>query len=99
MLAAPLSSMRVLHALCLLLVVAPASGLAQATDSLPLPSSRRLQFSASEGTWMSLDVAPDGRTIVFDLLGDLYTLPIDGGTATRYKAACCSDAQHGGYSD
>ena len=50
----------------------------------PVPDApRTLRFSTDEGTWMSLDVSPDGKTIVFDLLGDLYTLPIAGGTATR----------------
>ena len=50
----------------------------------PVPATpRTLRFTTDEGTWMSLDVSPDGRTIVFDLLGDLYTLPIAGGTATR----------------
>ena len=43
----------------------------------------RARFEVNEGTWINLDVSPDGRQIVFDLLGDLYTLPIAGGTAKR----------------
>lgn len=45
-----------------------------------LPSDT-LEFDCSEGTWISLDVAPDGKTIVFDLLGDIYSMPIGGGEA------------------
>jgi Tol biopolymer transport system component len=49
---------------------------------LSLQAARKIEFSTDEGTWISLDVSPDGRTIVFDLVGHLYTLDIAGGTAT-----------------
>ncbi len=42
-----------------------------------------VSFTTDEGTWMNLDVSPDGREIVFDLLGDIYIMPIDGGRATQ----------------
>ena len=48
--------------------------------------TRSATFALTEGTWMSVDVAPDGRTVVFDLLGDLYTMPIEGGRATSLRS-------------
>jgi len=32
-------------------------------------------IDVTEGTWMNLGVSPDGSTLVFDLLGDLYAAP------------------------
>ena len=48
--------------------------------------ARTISIDTRSGTWMSLDVSPDGQTIAFDLLGDIYTLPIDGGDATAINS-------------
>ena len=45
------------------------------------------------GTWMSLDVSPDGREIAFDLLGDLYVIPIEGGEARAISTGHAWDMQ------
>ena len=35
-------------------------------------------IDVTEGTWMNVDVSPDGKRVVFDLLGDLYVMPLEG---------------------
>jgi imidazolonepropionase-like amidohydrolase/Tol biopolymer transport system component len=62
-------------------------------EGLPLTPTRTLTFNTTVGSWMSLDVSPDGSTIVFDLLGDLYTLPIAGGAATPLTRGMAMDGQ------
>jgi imidazolonepropionase-like amidohydrolase/Tol biopolymer transport system component len=48
----------------------------------PPGTSKKVTITTSEGTWMDVDVSPNGKTIVFDLLGDIYSMPITGGKAT-----------------
>jgi Tol biopolymer transport system component/imidazolonepropionase-like amidohydrolase len=55
--------------------------------------TRPVAFETDEGTWMDLDVSPDGKTLVFDLLGDLYLLPIEGGKARRLTSGPAFDVQ------
>jgi Tol biopolymer transport system component len=62
-------------------------------EDLYLKPSKTIRFTTDEGTWMSLDVSPDGKTIVFDLLGDLYTLPIEGGKARKIAGGMSFEAQ------
>ena len=51
--------------------------------NLPIKPDRFFELTTNTGSWMSLDVSPDGQTIVFDLLGDIYSIPITGGKAKR----------------
>ena len=62
-------------------------------EGLPLTPGRTLSETFTEGSWISLDVSPDGQTIVFDLLGDLYTMPFAGGTATSLTQGMAFDGQ------
>ena len=55
--------------------------LAQDSKGLSLTPTRTLRYDAHEATWMQPDMSPDGRTILFDLLGDIYALDAGGGTA------------------
>src|SRR5688572_5549316 len=58
--------------------------------------STKMDFETSEGTWMNLDASPDGKRIVFDLLGDIYVMPIDGSAktpATRITSGPVFDMQ------
>lgn len=59
----------------------------------PPGEEKEVNFSTSEGTWMNLDVSPDGKTIIFDLLGDIYSLPISGGKATPLTSGMAWDGQ------
>ena len=66
------SRLRAAAALVLLAVVA----------ALPVQDGVRT-VTVDEGTSMSVAASPDGRTLAIDLQGSIWTLPTDGGTATR----------------
>ena len=53
----------------------------------------QVPISVDEGTWMDVDVSPDGSTIAFSLLGDIYTMPITGGTPTRIAEGLAWEVQ------
>ncbi|MFQ5335044.1 MAG: TolB family protein, partial [Flavobacteriales bacterium] len=54
---------------------------------------KEVEFDVEEGTWMNLDVSPDGRWIVFDLLGDIYKLPVSGGKAELLRGGQAYEVQ------
>lgn len=40
-----------------------------------------VEINTDETTWSSLDVSPDGKRFVFDMLGDIFIASINGGDA------------------
>ena len=49
--------------------------------TLPRGETREIDFRTEEGTWMAVDISPDGGWILFDLLGHIYRVSADGGEA------------------
>lgn len=67
---------------------ADAESLAPNTDSsqqwqvsAPQGEFDSVNIDISEATWMNVDISPDGKTLVFDVLGDIYKMPVSGGQA------------------
>src|SRR3954467_4390014 len=97
----PCSRHAALAFLAMLATARPAHSQAQAgdprpagkCDSLCIAPARTISFETTKGTLMNADVSPDGRTILFDLLGDLYTVPRAGGVATRITSGMAMDLQ------
>jgi imidazolonepropionase-like amidohydrolase/Tol biopolymer transport system component len=57
----------------------------QKADTNAESNRKNISFKTDEGTWMNVDISPDGQTILFDLLGDIYTIPVKGGEAKRIR--------------
>src|SRR3954468_5593636 len=62
-------------------------------QGLPLTPTKALKFTTDEGTWLSLDLSPDGRTVVFEMLGDIYSTPAAAGKPPRLTSGQGFDAQ------
>jgi Tol biopolymer transport system component len=61
--------------------------------NLPLKATRMFDLKTSEGTWTSVDISPDGKTILFDMMGDLFSMSANGGKATQITRGLAFD-QH-----
>lgn len=59
----------------------------------PPGPSYDVNIDVTDGTWLSLDVSPDGKEIAFDLLGDLYVIPFNGGEAKSLTTGVAWDMQ------
>ncbi len=82
------SSLRLVPVVALLALLVPVGPRVAAQEepdewdvTLARGETREIDFESDEGTWMSVDVSPDGRWIVFDLLAHIYRVPIEGGRA------------------
>src|SRR5262245_25058583 len=64
--------------------VACAAALTAARASqAPAFTEGSVEIAVREGTSMAIALSPDKRTLVIDLQGGLWSLPVSGGTAKR----------------
>lgn len=95
---------RVFAACAALLASTSAAAQTAASTDKPMPpkwdvnappgmTTREVPIDVTEGTWMNVDVSPDGKTIAFDLLGDIYTMPIAGGAPARVAQGLAYEQQ------
>jgi imidazolonepropionase-like amidohydrolase/Tol biopolymer transport system component len=104
---ADFASLRLL-AVCLLGLIFATGGHAETTNSADNsgPPARQkwnvnqppgvpatVSLNTRTGTFMSVDVSPDGKQLVFDLLGEIYLLPIEGGIAKPLTRSIAWDMQ------
>ncbi len=82
-------------ALTLAPLAAPAPPVDDAKKDAPLPlkPARAVEFTTNQGTWLSLDVSPDGKTLVIELVGDLYSVPFAGGEAHKITSGMGFNSQ------
>jgi Tol biopolymer transport system component/imidazolonepropionase-like amidohydrolase len=71
-----------LPTLLLLVPVGPGLAAQEAEETWDVTATRgdvrEIDFTTDEGTWLSVDVSPDGSWMVFDLLGHVWRAPTDG---------------------
>jgi imidazolonepropionase-like amidohydrolase/Tol biopolymer transport system component len=65
----------------------------EVTDPSIMGEYSEVTVTTDEGTWMNLDVSPDGEHIVFDLLGDIFLMPIEGGEAELLRGGHAYEIQ------
>jgi len=59
-----------------------------------IKETKRISIEAHEGTEMAFDLSPDGKTIVFDLLGQIWLLPSEGGDARAITNSILECVEH-----
>lgn len=90
--------MKNLFCICSLIFIASVAAISQEKENnwnveKPVGPTKTINFTTNEGTYMNLDVSADGKTIVFDLLGDIYKMPITGGKATLLAGGMAFEIQ------